>query len=171
MNLKTLIVGVVVAAAALGGCTGGEAEDLGGWVKAERARVKPRIDPLPEIRTHESFVYTASNMADPFAPFNLKPQSTAASGPRPDRNRRREPLEEFPLDALKMVGTLTRANQSWAVILTPDGSVFRAKVGDHMGQNFGRIRKISDSKVDLVELIQNPIGEWIEREASLAIVE
>lgn len=171
MHAKTLVAVVVLAATALGGCTGGEAEDLRGWVKEERARVKPRIDPLPEIRTHESFVYTASNMTDPFAPFNLKPQQTASGGPRPDRNRRREPLEEFPLDALKMVGTLTRANQSWAVIVAPDGTVFRAKVGDHVGQNFGRIRKISDSKIDLVELIQNPIGEWIEREASLAIVE
>ncbi len=171
MSTRALIAMVALVAAALGGCGTSGTADLAGWVKAERARVKPRIDPLPEIKTRESFVYTASNLADPFAPFNLKPQTAAASGPRPDTNRRREPLEEYPLDALKMVGTLSRANQSWAVVMAPDGAVFRAKVGDHMGQNFGRIKKITESKIDLVELIQNPIGEWIEREASLAIVE
>ncbi len=86
-------------------------------------------------------------------------------------NRRRDPLEDYPLDALKMVGTLTRGNQSWAVIQAPDGAVHRAKLGDHMGQNFGMVTKITENKVDLVELIQNPLGDWIEREANLAIVE
>jgi type IV pilus assembly protein PilP len=95
----------------------------------------------------------------------------ATGGPRPDPNRRREPLEEYPLDSLKMVGTLTRANQSWAVVQAPDGAVHRAKIGDHMGQNFGRVKKITDNRVDLVELIQNPLGEWIEREANLALAE
>lgn len=156
---------------ALGGCGSDGMGDLREWVAKERKGRKPRVEPLPEIKTQESFIYTAENIADPFAPFNLKPQGTAAGGPRPDINRRKEPLEDYPLDALKMVGTLTRGNQSWAVIQAPDGAVHRAKVGDHMGQNFGMVTTITEENVNLIELIRNPLGDWIERDANLAIVE
>jgi type IV pilus assembly protein PilP len=171
MKAKVPIAVLALLCVVLSGCGASGTSDLQQWVKDERKRVKPRVEPLPEIKTHESFVYTADTMTDPFAPFNLKPQAASNNGPRPDRNRRREPLEEYPLDSLKMVGTLSRANQSWAVIMSPDGAVHRAKVGDHMGQNFGRVIKITENKVELVELIQNPIGEWVEREASLALAE
>jgi type IV pilus assembly protein PilP len=86
-------------------------------------------------------------------------------------NRRKEPLEDFPLDALKMVGTLSRGKQSWAVIQAPDGTVHRVQKGNYLGQNFGRIKRVSEEKVDLVELVQGAMGEWVEREASLAIQE
>jgi type IV pilus assembly protein PilP len=171
MKSSVVITVVSLSCALLSGCGSSGTADLQQWVKNERNSRKPRVEPLPEIKTHESFIYTASDLTDPFAPFNLKPQGVATGGPRPDPNRRREPLEEYPLDSLKMVGTLTRANQSWAVVLAPDGAVHRAKIGDHMGQNFGRVKKITENRVDLVELIQNPLGEWIEREANLALAE
>lgn len=155
----------------VGGCSGDGAADLQQWVKDQRKGRKPRVEPLPEIRTHESFIYTAGNLTDPFAPFNLKPQGENKGGPQPDMNRRKEPLEEYPLDSLRMVGTLSRGNQSWAVIQAPDGAVYRAKVGDRMGQNFGMVTKIREEQIELVELIQNPLGDWIEREANIAIVE
>jgi type IV pilus assembly protein PilP len=170
MRAAALLTSIAVCGL-LAGCGSAGTADLAQWVKDERKSVKPRIDPLPEVRTHESFIYTAETLSDPFAAFNLKPQGPSAGGPRPNPYRPRDPLEEYPLDALKMVGTLTRANQSWAVIQAPDGGVHRAKIGDHMGQNFGRIKRITESRVDLVELIQNPLGEWIEREANLAIIE
>lgn len=171
MNTRLTIVFVVVLCVVLSGCGSDGMDDLRDWVVKQRQSRKPRVEPLPEIKTHESFLYAADSMADPFAPFNLKPQGASGGGPRPDMNRRRDPLEDYPLDSLKMVGTLTRGNQSWAVIQAPDGAVHRAKVGDHMGQNFGMVRTITEDKVDLVELIQNPLGDWIEREANLAISE
>ncbi len=155
----------------VGGCSGDGAADLQRWVKDQRKGRKPRVEPLPEIKTHESFIYTADNLTDPFAAFNLKPQGGNKGGPQPDMNRRKEPLEDYPLDSLRMVGTLSRGNQSWAVIQAPDGAVYRAKVGDHMGQNFGMVTKITEERINLVELIQNPLGDWIERQANIAIVE
>ncbi|HYA39317.1 MAG TPA: pilus assembly protein PilP [Candidatus Methylomirabilis sp.] len=158
--------------AALAGCSSDGLQDLRDFVKNAYANQKPKVEPLPEIKMQETFAYSAEGLADPFAAFNLKPQSQRnAGGPRPDPNRRKEPLEDYPLDSLKMVGTLMRGKQAWAIIQAPDGTVYRVQVGDHMGQNSGMVNKITEDKVDLVELIQSAAGDWVEREASLALVE
>ena len=156
----------------LSGCSSDGLEDLREFVSTAYADKKPRVEPLPEIKTQETFIYNAANLVDPFASFNLTPQGQkSASGPRPDPNRRKEPLEDYPLDSLKMVGTLSRGKQAWAVIQAPDGTVHRAQIGDHLGQNSGMINKITDEKVDLIELIQGTMGDWVEREANLTLLE
>ena len=156
----------------LSGCSSDGLEDLREFVNNAYADKKPKVEPLPEIKTQETFIYNAANLVDPFAAFNLMPQGQkSASGLRPDPNRRKEPLEDYPLDSLKMVGTLSRGKQAWAVIQAPDGTVHRAQIGDHLGQNSGMINKISDEKVDLIELIQGTMGDWVEREANLTLLE
>ena len=156
---------------ALSGCSSDGLQDLRDFVKNAYADRKPKVEPLPEIKMQETFAYNATDLADPFEPLNLKPQGQKnASGPRPDPNRRKEPLEDYPLDALKMVGTLMRGKQVWAVIQAPDGTVYRAQKGDHLGQNSGMISKINEDKIDVVELIQGTMGDWVEREASLSLV-
>ena len=155
-------------------CGGDDLNDLRERINNAHADRKPRVEPLPEIKTQESFVYSAANLADPFASFNLKPSAGSGAGGAaagPDPNRRKEPLEEYPLDSLKMVGTITRGRQSFAIIQAPDGTVQRVKTGDHMGQNSGLVTKVTDEKIDLIELVQGPLGDWIEREASLTLLE
>ncbi len=178
MSVRLPTKNVAVAwclALALAGCSGGEYEDLREFTRNAHADRKPRIEPLPEIKPQEVFVYNPVQLLDPFAPQNIRPArakvGAGAGEVRPDMNRRKEPLEEFPLDALKMVGTLARGKQMWAVIQAPDGTVHRSKVGDHLGQNFGMVTKITDEKIDLIELVQGPSGDWIEREANLALTE
>jgi type IV pilus assembly protein PilP len=167
---RRLAVGALCLA--LGGCGDDGLEEVREFVKNAHADKKPRVEPLPEIKTHENFAYNAQTLPDPFASFNLKSRvAKAGAGPRPDPNRRKEPLEEYPLDALKMVGTLQRGKQFWAVLQAPDGTVHRAKVGDHMGQNFGMITRITEEKVNLIELVQSALGDWVEREASLALAD
>lgn len=155
------------------GCSSDGMDDLREFTENAHKGKTAKVEPLPEIKTTEPFAYSAAKLTDPFAAGNLKPISnkTAGGGPRPDMNRRREPLEEYPLDALKMVGTLARGKQAWVVIQAPDGTVHRASVGNHMGQNFGTITRITDEKISLVELIQGSVGDWVEREASVAITE
>jgi len=158
--------------AVLFGCSSDDMGDLREFVKNTHADRKPRIEPLPEVKTHEPFAFVAEDTIDPFGRFNLKPRNRAATtGRGPDQNRRKEPLEDYPLDGLKMKGTLSRGKDSWAIIQAPDGTVHRAKIGDHMGQNEGMVTEITDEKVGLIELIRNPLGEWIEREANIAILE
>jgi len=163
----------VVALIALSGCAGDGMDDLRDFVKNAHADRKPKIEPLPEIKPYEAYAYSATDLPDPFSSANLTPRSLAAlsGGPRPDMNRPKEPLEDFPLDALKMVGTLSRGQQVWGVIQDKEGGVHRVKKGNYIGQNFGRITRISEDKIDLIELVQGALGDWVEREASLAIQE
>jgi type IV pilus assembly protein PilP len=163
---------LAVMALTLVGCGSDGLEDLRAFTRDAHADRKPRIEPLPEIKPQEIFAYNPAELADPFAPQNLRPKVTAkGNGMRPDTNRRKEPLEEFPLDALKMVGTLMRGKDTWAVIQAPDGTVYRTKVGDHLGQNFGMVTKITDEKINLIELVQGSSGDWTEREANLGLTE
>lgn len=159
---------------AVAGCGDDGMDDLRQFVATAHAGKTPKVEPLPEIKTQEPFAYAAVKLSDPFATFNLRAQDAkagAGSGPRPDMNRRKEPLEEYPLDALKMVGTLSRGKQAWAVIQAPDGTVHRAGVGHHLGQNFGTITRITEEKINLIELVQGTLGDWVEREASVALAD
>lgn len=169
---RTWVVLLSVASLLLG-CSSDGLDDLREFVKTAHADRKPKIEPLPEIKPYEAFAYAAADLTNPFSPANLKPQLVQgmAGGPRPDINRRKEPLEDYPLDGLKMVGTLSRGKQSWGIIQTSDGAVYRVQKGNYLGQNFGRITRVTDEKIDLVELIQGALGEWVEREAILAIQE
>lgn len=158
---------------ALVGCGSDQMDDLRQFVATAHADRKPKVDPLPEVKTNETYSYSAAELQDPFATFNLKPPGTATAGkgPRPDPNRRKEPLEDYPLDSLKMVGTLVQGRQAWAVIQAPDGTVHSARVGNHLGQNFGMITQVAEDKIEVVELVQGSLGDWTERQANLALSE
>lgn len=171
MKLKNwpILVGVLLLTA----CADDGLQDLRDFVKTAHADKKPRVEDLPEVKTHEVFAYASAEGVDPFEPFNLRP-----SGAKKVRKalpehltRRKEALEQYPLDALKMVGTLSRRNESWVIIQAPDGTVHRARIGNYLGQNFGKIVRILEDKVDLVETIQDPLGEWITRNASVSTEE
>lgn len=162
---------LAILAVLLAGCSNDGLDDLREFVKNAHADRKPRVDPIPEIKPQESFIYAASKLQDPFAAFNLRAQNVGntGSGLRPDMNRRKQPLEEYPLDALKMVGTLSRGKLFWAIIQAPDGTVHRTQIGNYLGQNFGAVVRITEEKIDLVELIPGSMGNWVEREASISI--
>ena len=175
MNTKlriTLILGLVISIA---GCGNDGLDDLRSFVKNEHKNRKPKVDPLPEIRIPPTFAYPASDKTDPFSNANLRPKSTQnrvkKSLPLYLLTRRKGPLEAYPLDALKMKGTLQKKNVLWVVIIAPDGSVHWAKKGDFMGKNYGMITKITDDKVSLVEKVQNAIGDWVDRQAAISISE
>jgi type IV pilus assembly protein PilP len=136
------------------------------------AQVKERkgqpIEPIPVMKTFETFEYTAQNMRDPFSP-SVEDQGGNANGPRPDTNRAREALELFPLDALDMVGTLGFSKDVTGLIKDPDGVIHRVRPNNYMGQNYGRITGIFEDRIELVELVPNGVGGWIERPASIAL--
>lgn len=160
---------IVFTATALTGC-GGDMDDLDRYVNEIKARPGGRIEPLPEITPYEVFTYTADaqGIRSPFLPDT--PQVTGPSGGvRPEANRIREHLEGFPLDTMRMVGTLDYGENTYGLVQTSDGLIHRVLPGNYMGQNDGRIVDITDSEIQLVEIISDGIGGYIERDAAISI--
>jgi len=141
----------------------GDAPNLERWMADIRARPPAPLEPLPVLQQFESFEYAAQDLRDPFSDAWEEPDTPGAL--RPDPNRRKEPLESFPLDALKMVGTIG----SDGLVTSTDGITHRINVGNYMGQNDGRIIGIDEGQIELVELISNGQGGWMERTTALTI--
>jgi type IV pilus assembly protein PilP len=162
---------LILSAVGLAAC-GGDMDDLDQYINETKAKPGGRIEPLPEITPYEVFTYIADaqGMRSPFVPDT--PQAAGGSGgARPDRDRSREYLESFPLDTLGMVGTLYIGDTMYGLVQTADGLIHRVVPGNFMGQNDGRITQISESGIDLVEIISDGIGGYIERDASVGLTD
>ena len=164
--------GLILSLAMLGlAACGGDNDDLDQYINEIKARPGGRIDPLPEITPYEIFTYVADaeNIRSPFVPDTPQAAAGSASGPRPVEGRSREFLEDFPLDSLRMVGTLDIGNTVYGLVQTSDGLIHRVVPGNYMGQNDGRITDISESEIEMVEIISDGIGGYIERDAAISL--
>ncbi len=172
--ILTRVLAAAALAAALGACGRGQ-DDLREYIDAVKARPGGRIEPLPQIQPPPSFVYEPGARRSPFLPDT--PQQRVSNNPDavqgPDPNRPREFLEQFPLDSLSMVGTLATPsrNSSFGLVQTADGRIHRVAVGNHMGQNYGRIMAITDSEIRLVEIISDGLGGYLERPAAIGLAD
>jgi type IV pilus assembly protein PilP len=129
-----------------------------------------RVPPLPEVKPYEPFTYAAFDVLDPFKPRKIEPpKGSGGAGIAPDLNRRREPLEAYALETLRMVGTLEQQKQVYALVKAPDNALFRVRSGNYLGQNFGRITEISESAIKLKEITQDGGGNWEEKEQILLL--
>ena len=161
---------LLLAAAAvvfLAGCSN-DMDELESYIADVKARKSVAIEPIPQIKQFDAFVYVAGDRRDPFV--QLEPRNEQAqSGLRPDMRRAREPLEEFPVDSLHMLGMVTAQDHRYALIKAPDGVVHRVALGDHLGQNYGEVVRITESEVGLKEIVPDGFGGWVERPAKLAL--
>ena len=138
--------------------------------------LRGRVDPLPQVRSYEPVPYQGESMLDPFVPGRIVVSQAATAGGgggggvQPDLNRPKEPLEAFPLESIRMVGTLSRNRETFALVRAGT-NLFRVRKGNYMGQNFGVITAIDDSQVSLKELIQEGGGDWVERASTLQLQE
>ena len=164
---------IAFVALAVAGCTRGvtstpgEAPNLEKWVADVKARPAPALDPLPVMQQFETFEYAAQSLRDPFS--NAFSDQSGGSGPRPDPNRPRQALEQFPLDSLDMVGTIGRGPGEVGLVMAPDKVTYRVRPGAYMGQNDGRITAVYEDRIELVELVPDGAGGWLERPASVAL--
>jgi type IV pilus assembly protein PilP len=165
---------LLILASILTGC-GGQRDlaDLKAYVKNVLARPKGAIEPLPEIRTVEAFVFDPEGLRNPFIPsespevVDVKP----GNGIRPDTVRPREELESYSLDSCRMVGTVDMDRVIWGLVKTSDGTIHRVRRGHYMGKNHGKIERIASDRIDLLEIVPDGDGVWRERQASLALTE
>ena len=164
-------------AAVLCGCGPGlDLSDLQSFTENALENHEPRIDPPPEIEPDEIFLYTAQDLTDPFLPLNLRdgqePLADETAGDEIfEPERRRDALEQFPLDSLAMHGTLRREEHIWALVRAPDGGVHRVTLGDYLGQNNGKIIDVSEGEIMIREVVKSHSGRWQERKAALPLIE
>jgi type IV pilus assembly protein PilP len=149
-----------------------EFQDIKDFIKESDKGLRGRVEPLPEVKPYEPFIYNAFDLPDPFKPRKTEPVKGAGGGTlQPDLNRRKEALEAYPLENLRMVGTLERSKVIYALIKSPDNNLYRVKTGNYMGQNFGLITNVTESSLKLKELVQDSAGDWAERESSLQLLD
>ncbi len=161
-----LVLNVGAAALLVAGCSGGQA-DLQKWIADTKKHPGGRIAPLPEVKPYETFAYSAASLRSPFQPQGQTGNGAAMQ--RRNEQRNREFLENFPLDSLKMVGTMQVGGRLYGLVKSKDGLVHKVLPGNYLGQNDGKINQISSSKISLTEIIPDGLGGYIERPASLAL--
>ena len=162
----------VLLCCGLASCGGERYSDLRQWVKDQESLPRGRITPLPDVKPYEPFTYDAYSLVDPFKPRKIEPPKTATGGGvQPDMARRKEPLEAYPLENLRMVGTLQQSKATYALVKSPDNNLFQVKTGNYVGQNFGLITEISESTIKIKEIVQDSGGDWAERISTLTLAE
>ena len=169
---------LVLAALSLLGCSPSGEDDLRQWMDNERAQTKSRVTPLTEPNQFQPALYSAENGTEPFNPGKLtqalrRDTAQVASNAAliaPEMARRKEPLEAFPLDTMSMVGSLNKVGHPTA-LLKVDKLLYQVQVGAYLGQNYGRITDITETGIPVREIVQDATGDWIERNASLALQE
>ena len=170
--MRRPIVILALACLALVSCGGEEYSDLRQFVKDSDNLPHGPIPPLPDVKPYEPFAYDAYDLIDPFKPRKIEPPKKAANGGlQPDLTRRKEPLETYPIENLRMVGTLQQNKTNYALVKSPDNNLFRVKPGNYIGQNFGLITAISESAIKVKEIVQDSTGDWAERESTLTLVD
>ena len=147
--------------------TPGEAPNLETFIAEVKARPAPPLDLLPVMQQFETFEYAAQALRDPFS--SAFTDQSNGHGLRPDSARRKQTLEQFPLDSLDMVGTLGRGSTLVALVMAPDKVTYRLRPGAYMGQADGRVTAVYEDRIELVELVPDGAGGWLERPATLAL--
>jgi len=161
----------------LTGCGNDDLTDLDQYITSIKARPKGPIKPLPEVKAVESFAFNPEGLRDPFKPMaqpeqlNEAAEQSTGGGIRPDTDRRKEELEAFPIEALKMVGTVVLKSNLWGLVMADDRTIHRVQVGNYMGKNYGKIIRISTDKIEVLEIVPDKPGRWREQQTSLALTE
>lgn len=168
----------LAALSLLAACGSSDQEELQSWMEEQRAKMRPKVDPIPEPKKFVPQAYTQATAFDPFSNQKLtqalrrdSAQSTTSTAlVAPELARRKEPLESFPLDTMSMVGSLVKQGKPVALVKV-DNLLHQVRQGDYLGQNYGKIVKVGDSEVVLREIVQDAAGEWVERTATLQLQE
>jgi type IV pilus assembly protein PilP len=165
-SAKTFSV-LLLATLALTGCGSGQS-DLLKYIDQVKAKPGGRIDPLPQIKPYEMFTYEASNLRSPFLPDKPAGRGGAA-GPRPEVTRPKEYLEQFSIDTLAMAGTLSQGSNTYGLVQTQDGLLHRVRPGNYIGQYDGRVVAVTQSEIQIEELVPDGIGGFYKRSAAIAL--
>ena len=166
---------ILLPALVLSACGDNSSQELTEWMNSVRKETRTVIPKLNPPKAYEPVPYVGKADIDPFNPAKLlvvlaRMKAESSNGLRPDMDRRKEALESFPLDTLKMVRTIEK-NGIRIALVQADKTVFQAKAGGYIGQNFGLMTKITEAEIEIKEIVQDASGEWVERNVKLELQE
>jgi type IV pilus assembly protein PilP len=169
---------LLLAVVALAGCGASKEDDVRQWMVDERNQTQPKVPPIPAPKQFQPEPYTNATALEPFSNQKLtqalKRDSSQATANvaliAPELARRKEPLEAFPLDSMALVGSIIKSGQHVALVKV-DNLLYQVRVGSYLGQNYGKVTKISETEVSMREIVQDAVGEWIERVATIQLQE
>jgi type IV pilus assembly protein PilP len=172
-RMPAIVLGL--AALLLAGCSDSDVKEVRDWMAEVKAGTRPGVKPLPEPKDFVPYAYNQKEVVDPFSPNKLlvelaKAAESSNNPLKPDMNRPREVLENYPLDTMRMVGVMQKGGASYA-LLQIDRQVYQVRAGQRVGQNYGLVTRVSDSAVDIRETVQDAAGEWVERMTKLELQE
>jgi type IV pilus assembly protein PilP len=177
MTRKLLLA--LAACGALAACDSSDQAEIQQWMQEQRATIKPQVQPIPEPKRFTPQAYTQETTVEPFSQQKLlvalkrdsqQAGSASAALLQPELTRRKEPLEAYPLDTMAMVGSLLKDGRPVALVKV-DSLLYQVKPGNYLGQNYGRITKVTETEIVLRELVQDAAGEWVERNSTLQLQE
>lgn len=168
-----IVIGAALAATLLAGCGDSDVREVRDWMEQVRRDTRPAVKPLPEPKDFLPYAYGAKDAVDPFEPNKLlgelaRAAATSNNPNQPDMQRPRELLETFPLDTMRMVGTMENGGTRFA-LLQIERSLYQVKAGQRIGPNFGVVTHVSDDAVDIRETVQDAAGEWTARMTKLEL--
>ncbi len=171
-----LILSSLFFSVLLTGCGDDDFADLQKYITEVKAKPKGTIQPLPEVKPVEPFVFKPEGLRDPFKLVSESQEAEDAGisvgdGIKPDTSRRKEELEAYSLDSLRMVGTIVMKSNLWGLVKASDKTIYRVQVGNYMGKNYGKIIRILTDKIELMEIVPDKPGTWREQQTSLALTE
>jgi type IV pilus assembly protein PilP len=172
------LVTAVLLTGLISACSSGGEDEIVQWMAAERNQTRPRIPPIPAPKQFIPEAYTDTSAMEPFSVQKLVTALRTDSLPSvsntglvaPELIRRKEPLEAYPLDTMAFVGSITKAGQSVALVRV-DGLLYQVRAGAYLGQNYGKVTRITETQMTLREIVQDASGEWTERAANLELQE
>ncbi|MGZ3181150.1 MAG: pilus assembly protein PilP [Telluria sp.] len=164
----TLLLGLL-----LGGCSDNDVREVQAWMDKTRAETQPHVAPLSEPKAFIPYAYTATDATDPFSQNKLlvelaRQAASSSSKFKPDMERRKELLENYPLDTMRMVGVIEKGGVTYGLIQI-DSAVHQVRTGQHLGQNYGLVTGVTDTAISIKETVQDAAGEWVERMAKLEL--
>jgi type IV pilus assembly protein PilP len=173
MTRHHIIVLGALSATLLAGCGDSDVREVRDWMEQVRRDTRPAVKPLPEPKDFIPYAYGTKEVVDPFSQNKLlgelaKAAAVSNNPNQPDMQRPRELLESYPLDTMRMVGTMAKGGVSYA-LLQIDRSLFQVRPGQRVGQNFGVVTRVSEDAVNIREVVQDAAGEWVERMAKLEL--
>lgn len=175
LHPRARLAAAALAAALLAACGDSNVQEVKQWMAGVERDTKVAVPPLSEPKTFVPFAYSARELIDPTSPNKLLTELAKAAAKsdnplKPDEHRRKELLESYPLDTMKMVGNLQKGGVNY-VLLQIERAVYQVKLGQRLGQNYGVVTAVSDNAIQIKEVVQDAGGEWVERMSKLELQE